>query len=604
MGGMTTPTRNDPYSRTEGYAPIASYGVLGDGRCVALVAGDGRVDWWPIPALDSPPACAAILDPATGGFFSLAPIGDFELERAYVKDTNVLQVTYRGEHGTALVTDALNTGISGPLPWTELARRVEVLQGHVDFEWRFEPGDRFASARPWFAAHGDVPIAHLGDQTIALVLEGATSLEVGHGYARGRIGGKAGTRGLIAAVASDDEPTFVPDASSIHDRIDRTVEGWRRWVSQIGYDGPHRDAVVRSALALKVLANEKSGAIAAAATTSLPERIGGPKNWDYRYAWVRDSSFTLDALIGLQLSEEVQACTAWLLHALGRTAPQLHVFYSLDGSVADEQEELDAPGYRASAPVRSGNSASGQRQLGVYGDLFDTILRYVRAGHYLDGDTRELMSGLADQCCDQWMSKDSGIWELGDLEHYTISKIGCWVALDRAVSLAELGQLPVEHADRWRGEARLIRRFVEEHCWSDKHRAYSFYAGTDELDAAVLLAGRTGFDRGARLAATIEAVIRELGDGPCIYRYSGMPSEEGAFIACSFWVADALVFTGQLDRAREWMDQAVALTSELGLLSEQIDPRTREMLGNTPQGLSHLALINAAHDLRRASASH
>lgn len=321
---------------------------------------------------------------------------------------------------------------------------------------------------------------------------------------------------------------------------------------------------------------------------------GGDKNWDYRYAWVRDSSFTVDAMLRLGLDEEVHAAVAWLLAAIRRTEPDLHVLYTLSGEVAGGEHDADVPGYRHSTPVRLGNGAAGQSQLGTFGDLFDTIARYVRAGHFIDRDTGRLLADLADRCCDRWTTRDSGIWELPALEHYTISKMGCWVALRRAVELARRGQIPDRRSDRWRSEAREIRAFVARECWSEEKQSYTLHAGTGDLDAAVLLAGRTGFDRGRRLASTIDAIVSELGHDPWLYRYSGMQTEEGAFIACSFWLVEALVHTGQVERARALMDRAVAGSPSLGLLAEQIDPVAGAHLGNTPQGLSHLALVNAA----------
>ena len=275
---------------------------------------------------------------------------------------------------------------------------------------------------------------------------------------------------------------------------------------------------------------------------------------------MRDCSFTLDALIGLHLSEEVRTATSWRLAPLGRSAPELHVLSRLDGWVASEQRALGVAGYRSSARLVSGSSASRQGQLGADGEPFDTSSRSVRTGHHLEISTPALLARLADQCCEQWTSMDSGIWEPGEIGHHTISRIGCWDALDRAVDPAECGQLPVERATAGATKP-LFRRFVEERCWSAKGRAYSFYAGTDELDAAVVLAGQTGVEHGARRALTIEAVIRELRDGPCIDRDRAMSAEEGALVACSFWVVDALIFTGQLDRTGVRMDQAVGLRS-------------------------------------------
>ncbi len=288
-----------------------------------------------------------------------------------------------------------------------------------------------------------------------------------------------------------------------------------------------------------------------------------------------------------------------MINAIRRTAPQLHVFYTLAGRVPNEEAELDVPGYRRSRPVRAGNSASGQTQLGVYGDLFDTMFKYVEAGHVLDDSTSRLLADLANQCCDAWRQKDSGIWELPDLQHYTISKIGCWVALDRACKLADAGQIGARSTKRWRHEAQTIKDWVDTNCWSSAQRSYTFYAGTEKLDAAVLLAGRTGFETGERLSGTIDAVVRQLAKGPMVFRYTGMQEQEGAFVACTFWLVSALVHNGQRDRAAELMDQGLGLANDLGLLSEQISPGTGELLGNVPQGLSHLALVNAAHALAR-----
>jgi len=399
-------------------------------------------------------------------------------------------------------------------------------------------------------------------------------------------------------VATDGEPLFVPDAAAVDERLDRTLTSWRTWSSLLCVDGEWADAVRRSALALKVLIAEETGAIAAAATTSLPEGIGGPKNWDYRLSWVRDSSFVLDALINLGLHEEVHGAVSWLLDTIKRQG--LAVFYDLDGNLPCAEAEIEAPGYRGSRPVRSGNAAAEQLQLGTYGDLFDTVVRYVDEGHVLDAGTARLLVDLAGDCCDRWRRPDSGIWELDDLQHYTISKIGCWVALDRAIRLADGGHLHTRSAERWRIERDEVRAWIDRNCWSPAKQAYTIHAGTDRLDAAVLLAGRTGFDRGERLSTTADAIRDELGRGPLLYRYSGVEKEEGAFVACSFWLVEALALVGRVEEAHDLMSQMVQRANDVALLSEQIDPRSGGSLGNVPQALSHLALINAAFTVPRA----
>jgi GH15 family glucan-1,4-alpha-glucosidase len=583
-----------PPDRADGYAPIEAYALIGDGRTVALVAADGRVDWWPSPTLDAPPVLAALLDAERGGYLGLAPSVPYRVSRGYRRATNVLETVYQTERGRVRVTSALNTGLSGPLPWTELAMRVEGLDGEVPLRFDLEPGDRLLSARPRTGRREGTPVMAVGDQNLAVVSGVPLDFSVGERSLQADLVARPGSRTVLAVVSTDREPLFLPAPDEVDARLDRTVASWRRWSGLLRCPGRWAEAVERSALALKSLVAESTGAIAAAATTSLPERISGPKNWDYRFAWVRDSAFALDALIRLGRHEEVHRSVSWLLGALRANGGKLKVLYTLAGQAAGEAVELDRPGYRASPPVRVGNSASNQLQLGGYGDLLDMLERYCRAGHLLDEGTGRLLAGLADRCCDEWQKRDSGIWELERTEHYTVSKIGCWVALDRAVRLAARGQIPGSTADRWVAERSRIRSWIEDRCWSDTKQAYSFYAGTDDLDAAVLLAARTGFDRGPRLRSTIAAIRAELGCGPWLYRYSGSDREEGAFVACSFWLVEALAHSGQIEPAETLMDQVVAGASPLGLYAEQVEPATGRFLGNIPQALSHLALVNAA----------
>ncbi|MDE3205900.1 MAG: glycoside hydrolase family 15 protein [Acidobacteriota bacterium] len=583
--------------RIDGYLPIGEYAVIGDGRTTALIGRDGRIDWWPVPTLDSPPVLAAILDPDRGGYLALGPAEPVASTQTYVAGTNVVETTHRTRTGTVVVRDSLNVGTAGRLPWTELARVIEGVEGQVAMRWEFVPGDRLRRTDPWVHLVGSTPLVTVEDQTLALVLDGVGDPETDSRRVSGAFDVRSGDTRLLAVVGTDSEPVFLPRPDAVVQRSRRSVESWRRWSSRVDAEGEFRDDVCRSALALKLLVMESTGAIAAAATTSLPEGIGGQKNWDYRYSWVRDSSFVLDALIRLDLHEEVHGAVSWLLDAIRRNGPHVHVFYSLDGSIADEYSEIDVPGYRASRPVRSGNSAAGQSQLGIYGDLLDTVSQYVGEGHVLDRGTAFALADLVEDCCDRWMQQDSGIWELAERHHYTISKIGCWVALDRAAHLARIGQLPGDRLARWEVTAQRVHDWVDEHCWSPTRQAYTFYAGSDEMDAAVLLAGRTGFDRGSRLSTTIDAVRDELGRGPLLYRYSGMDEEEGAFVACTFWMVDAMVRVGRREEALELMRAAVKLVNHAGLLSEEIDPVSGEFLGNFPQALSHLALINAAHTL-------
>jgi len=586
--------------RIDGFAQLADYAALSDGRTSALLALDGQVDWWAMPSLDDSPVCGALLDPASGGYVFLRPENYLDVERQYINSTNVLQTTFTTARGIVVVTTALNTGASGRLPWTELVFSTIALGGPVQMTWEFRPGTSFGNCTPRVSSICEIPVVTMGDQTIAIVIDAKGTVDILADRVHGHFVAVEQERSLVALTGTKDVPVVVPTPEEIDRRLENTKKAWRSWSSHVNKCGEWSPYVVRSALALKTLVAEGSGAIAAAITTSLPERVGGPKNWDYRFAWLRDSSFAINALSNMGMSEEVQNSVAFLIRAIRKNGPHLHVFYSLDGDLQVGEQELDVPGYRFSRPARAGNDASGQLQLGNYGDLFDTIHRYVMAGHVLDKSTQTMLVGFAEQCRERWRDPDSGIWELHELRHYTISKIGCWVAFDRAIQLVQCAQLPDALVEQWRKERAEIRGFIESRCWSDRKQAYSLCADTDELDAAVLLAARMGFDRGERLRSTIEAINDELSEGVLIYRFTDADKEEGAFVACTFWMVEALAHSNQLDRAQRMMTNAVKLTNDVGILSEQIDPSNGAFLGNLPQGLSHLALINAAFTLVRA----
>jgi len=586
-----------PPARNDGCAPIEEYAVLTDGRTSALYSRDGRVDWWAVPTLDAPPVCAALLDAPHGGYLVVAPIDEYVLERRYLDGSNVLESVYRTAGGSLRVTASLNMASTGRLPWTELAFRIEAISGTVAMRWSFEYGTQLGAATSTCEIEQGTPVVRMGTHTLAILFDPDFEIALSKENVSARFDVHGNQTTVLAVLAGQEEPLFVPTLDAIDKRVDDTVENWRRWTSLVRSAGRWQSAVTRSALVLKTLLAEYTGAIAAAVTTSLPERIGGEKNWDYRFAWVRDSSFAIDALINLGLGEEVHNAVAWLLRAIRANGPDLHVFYTLSGELSREEVSLPVPGYRNSQPVRSGNDASSQLQLGNYGDVLDALYLYLKEGNVLDATSQGVICELVSQCADRWREPDAGIWELDETRHYTISKIGCWVAMDRSVKLVEMGQLPEGDVARWRSEQQAIREFIDQRCWSTTKKSYTFYADSEDLDASVLLAARTGFDVGERLASTVEAVNDELGRGPLLFRYSGAEESEGAFVACTFWMIEALAAIDQRARAIKWMDEAVVLANDVGILSEQIDPETRAFLGNTPQALSHLALINAAHAL-------
>jgi GH15 family glucan-1,4-alpha-glucosidase len=583
--------------RVDGFAPIGAYGAIGDGRTVALVALDGSIDFLSLPDLHSPTALAALLDPERGGRFALAPEGEFEAERSYVERTNVLSTVFRTGSGSVRVTDALTVQDGGLLPWVEVARGIEGLEGSVRMRWSVEPRFDWGRAQTKIRMRRGVAVAEAADVLAAVQAWDAGEPGVADDHVGSAFETSPGSRALLALTAVESGPIPFVRREDVEGRLDGTCAAWRRWLDHWVYDGPWADAVARSALALRLLVHAPNGAIAAAPTTSLPERIGGGRNYDYRYAWVRDSAFTLDALIALGLRALVHESFGWLLRAITETEPDVRPFYALDGTVPTRLEELPLRGYRDSRPVRYGNAARSQLQLGCWGDLLETADLYVRDGNAFDDETGRRLADAVDRLCVIWRDEDSGIWELPDLRHYTISKLASWTAFDRALRLVEEGQLPGDHADRWRAEREAVRDFVDTRCFSEARGAYTFYAGTEELDASVLRVARMGFTdpAGERMAGTIAAIREELSaGGPLLYRYSGQEREEGAFLACSFWLVEALARAGRVDEAAATMEELLPLANDLGLYSEEIDPQTHELLGNFPQGLTHLSLVTAA----------
>jgi GH15 family glucan-1,4-alpha-glucosidase len=401
-------------------------------------------------------------------------------------------------------------------------------------------------------------------------------------------------------VFAHQEPLIFPSRDQLSLRLERTCASWREWVDNRDYDGPWRPAVMRSALALKLLVHAPSGAIAAAATASLPEVIGGERNWDYRYSWIRDSAFTIDAFLQLGCPAEADAYFWWLMHASQLTQPRLHVLYRLDGGTRIRERTLPLAGYRGSRPVNVGNGAADQLQLDTYGELLQAACLYARAGNRIDRDIARRLERIADFVCETWREPDAGIWEVrSEPQQFTQSKMLCAVALDRAAELAEQDVIPSKNVERWNAESVSIRAYIDAHCWSEQRQSYTRSTGSNELDASVLLAILHGYSEpdDLRMRTTVDAVCRDLTHGPFVRRYTGedgLPGEEGAFVACSFWLVEALARIGRRDEASALMEQLIGLANDVGLYSEELHPVSGAFLGNMPQGLSHLALISAA----------
>jgi GH15 family glucan-1,4-alpha-glucosidase len=513
-----------------------------------------------VPQVDSPPVFDRILDARDGGCFELQPEDPFESVRRYRTHTNVLETTFTTANGSVRVTDGMTLGDE-----RELVRVVDPIDGRVRMRWRFAPRRSDAlQLRAWDAGEG--------------------FFELLSGY-------------RATFVLSETPPT----RTAAEQRLERTSAQWLDWASRAEYDGRWREPVVRSALVLKLLTYEPTGAIVAAPTTSLPERIGGDRNWDYRFSWLRDGIYTMRALLQLGYRDEAEAFFRWQLEAMRPHLPEVRPLYGVDGNVPAEEDELDLPGYRGSRPVRVGNAATNQLQLDVYGHLLESAARLRGTIGPLGTEIGRQLAQLADFVVDAWRRPDAGIWEVRDGVHqFTQSKAMCWTALDRAAELAQEGAIPGSAA-RWRSEADEVRAWIETNGWDEERQSYVRAPDLGgELDASLLSLPLCAYSRAAdpRFLSTAEAIRRELGaGGSLLYRYPGAAELEGAFLTCSFWLVDALGRAGRTEEGHDLMAELVSLANDVGLYAEQIDPGSGEHLGNFPQGLVHLALVNAAVSL-------
>ncbi|HET9888934.1 MAG TPA: glycoside hydrolase family 15 protein [Mycobacterium sp.] len=593
-------------SRVNGYAPIADYAAIGDGRTVGLIASDGAIDWLCLPDMDSSPVFGALLDSDYGGRFVVAPGIPFSTTRRYLPETNVLETTFWTDRGTVCVKDALAIPDGGLFPLRELVRIVEGVSGGVPICWSMSAGFEFGTSEPRVRSRDSVALFDAGSDGLALSVWEAGTVTVIERRLAGFFTTRPGSRATFALSAGHQEPVVIPARHDAERRLEHTAAFWRGWTAERRYEGPWAEVVLRSALALKLLVFAPSGAIAAAATTSLPEELGGERNWDYRFCWLRDAAFIMNALLQVGCAPEAEAFFWWLMHASQLTHPKLGVLYRLNGDAsASEREITSFAGYRGSRPVRVGNGAVDQLQLDVYGDVMHAAWLYANSGRAIDSDIGRRLAHTATFVSDTWNRPDAGLWEVrSEPQHFTQSKMMCWVALDRASRLAHDGHIPAGDISRWCDAMDDIATFIDRFCWSRTLNSYTRSAGSDDLDASLLLGVLFAY-RGShegRLDATVDAIRNELTHGPFVHRYvgdDGLGGNEGAFLACSFWLVEALALLGQHSDATALMQELVALANDVGLYGEEINPTSGEFLGNFPQGLTHLALINAAAALRQ-----
>jgi GH15 family glucan-1,4-alpha-glucosidase len=597
--------------------PISDHALLSDCRSAALVTSDGSVDWLCFPRFDSPAVFSRLLDD-TAGHWSVRPAIPAEVTRRYLDDAMVLETSFCTRYGTVVVLDALalgrherghDVGLSSP---GVLLREVACVEGRVPVEIVYAPRPEFGLVQPLMEAVRGGVVSHGG--ALVLVLSSPTELRVTGSTAYGTATLKAGEHlgmALQAASAWDAQPA-IWRSGRVHRRIKDTAAGWRSWSTHhTSYEGPWRDQVRLGGRVLRALTFAPTGAIVAAATTSLPESVGGVRNWDYRYTWVRDASFTLQALVTALCDREETAFFTFLSRAattqLDRQA-DLQVMYGVGGERDLSERALPhLSGWRGSVPVRIGNDAWRQRQLDVYGELLD-------AAHELsdvpfDEHTRAFLVGAAETAALRWQEPDQGIWEMrGPPQHFLHSKLMCWVALDRAVSLAPVLGV-TDRVARWASSRERIRAAILTEGWSPQAGAFTQAFGSTRLDASALMLPLVGFLPGddPRVRATVDAVAARLTDARgLVRRYDapdGLPGGEGSFLICAFWLAHALALTSRPVAAEQTFTVAASHANDVGLLAEEVDPATGEAVGNFPQAFSHIGLVNAARAIRDAMAA-
>jgi alpha,alpha-trehalase len=624
-GGQRSVT--EVWTATTSYPPIADYAVIGDCHTAALVSRQGSIDWYCPGRFDAPAVFCRLLDAQRGGYFQVAPTGQYSSTRHYHGPTNVLVTEYEAGGGRVRLTDLMpvvprSSSARGdtPVGSRQILRLIEGLAGTTELSVVFAPTFDYARAETRVdVVAGQGVVAHAAGDWLTLSCPTVEWQTPGSGALTGHRRVRAGDRVWHALTGASDEDgargaLMVDDAD---EALARTLAYWQRWADRCSYQGPYRAAVLRSALTLKLLTYEPSGALVAAPTTSLPEDIGGVRNWDYRYSWLRDSSLILYALLTVGYDAEAEDFIGWLHRTCsGQAEQELRVMYALDGGQVPAETTLDhLGGYRASRPVRIGNAAAQQHQHDIFGDVLVTADLNFRRPNSRRGRIHELtvpeptwalLRGFADGAAAHWQEPDRGIWEVrGGPQRFLYSAIRCWAALDRAIKLAEAFSLEAPSGD-WRAVRAQIRRAILTDGYNPHLGAFTQAFGSQALDASVLAIPRLGFLPASdpRMRSTVDCIQRELTHDGLVLRYTapdGLPGDEGTFVLCSFWLVDALALAGRLEEAHALLDRLIGYVNDVGLLSEEIDAANGALLGNFPQGFSHLALIGAAVNLAKAT---
>lgn len=603
---MSGPSTDQPY------LPIAEHGLIGDLRSVALVGTDGTIDWYCCPSFDAPSVFAAILDAERGGAFELAASVPARTKQFYFPDTNVLITRFFTEDGVGEVQDFMPVdGEKAEVERHRLIRRVVCVRGSIPFRTRVAPRFDYGRQQHRLRMVGDVALFE--SEKLSLGLTATVPLETDGLDARADFKLAEGESAVFALdqVGGEVSPRRCARTEA-EEQFGTTVAYWRRWLSQSKYRGRWREMVHRSALTLKLLTYAPTGAIVAAPTTSLPEQLGGERNWDYRYVWVRDAAFCVYALLRLGFTEEAEAFMNFVTKHIspgdGKPSGPLQIMYGIDGRTDLTESELPhLEGHQGSAPVRIGNAASDQLQLDIYGALIDSIYLYDKWAKPISSAQWDDVCALVEWVCAHWDQPDEGIWETrGGRKNFLYSRLMCWVAIERAIRMANRRGLPAD-LPRWRECRDTIYRRIMSRGWSQAQQAFVQHEDGDVLDAAVLMMPLSKFiaPTDPKWLSTLDALTQELVSDSLVYRYDplaspdGLRGDEGTFSICSFWYVEAMVHAGRVDEARLAFEKMLTYANHLGLYAEEIS-HTGEQQGNFPQAFTHLALISAAFNLDRA----
>jgi GH15 family glucan-1,4-alpha-glucosidase len=589
------------------YSPISDYALVGNCRTSALVSRDGSIDWLCLPRFDSPSFFAALLDSEQGGRFRIRPIGAFTCRRSYVEGSVILATTFHCPGGSIVVRDFFPVTTeeekqASLTPEHEILREIEGLQGEVEIEVLYQPRPGYARAQPVLEDRKSLGLWCRGCGGAAVLLSEIPLTSTNRGAAITTATIRAGERKSLSLSFSSDAPAVIPALGEVaRQKYQQSLRWWRNWEAKCCYRGPYRGAVLRSAAVLKMMIYAPSGAIIASPTTSLPEKIGGERNWDYRYCWLRDASLTLRALYSLGYTPDAHAFVDWLLHTTRLTRPGLRILYDVFGGVHLPETELrHLEGYARSRPVRIGNDAQQQFQLDVYGEVIDAVILFASQGGNFDRDTVRMLNGLGKTVCKRWREPDDGIWEgRSGRYHHTHSKVLAWVALDRLIQLHAMGYKDLS-VECFLTERELLRQEIEARGYNKSIESYTSTFEGSELDASLLLLPLYGYTDAAhpRMRSTYARIREKLGTGSLLYRYreganDGLPPGEGTFGICSFWGVECQARMGDVSGAHRNFTKLLSYGNDVGLFAEEISP-DGEALGNFPQAFTHIGLINAA----------